>query len=43
VVEAGRAQALVESLAEQYYRPRNQPVSAEIVAPVAGSGVLDIE
>lgn len=41
IVRDTDAQALIDRLAEQYYRPRGFPVRAEIVAPVAGAGVLD--
>jgi len=36
VVEDKHARQLIENLAEQYYRPRNLPVEAEIVMPVGG-------
>ena len=35
-VESQRAQALIESLAAQYYRPRNLPPRVEVIVPVGG-------
>ena len=42
LVEADHADAVVDALAEGYYRPRGLPVAAEIVAPVGGAGVMDL-
>jgi len=42
VVEEKHAQELIEKWSEKYYRPRNLPIEAEIVSPVAGAGVLDL-
>ena len=36
VVENEHAPRLIENMAEQYYRPRNLPVRAEIITPVGG-------
>ncbi|MHC4425008.1 MAG: galactokinase [Planctomycetota bacterium] len=36
VIEDKYAPKVIENMAEQYYRPRNQPVEAEIVTPVGG-------
>jgi len=42
LVERERAGAVIEAMAERYYRPRALPVAAEVVEPVGGSGILDI-
>ncbi len=36
VVENENAPRVIENMAEQYYRPRNLPVAAEIVVPMGG-------
>ncbi|MHC4753378.1 MAG: hypothetical protein ACYTFW_26380 [Planctomycetota bacterium] len=36
VVEDKHSRQLIENLTEQYYRPRNQPLHAEIITPVGG-------
>jgi len=41
VVEDKRVRQLIENMAEQYYRPRNLPVQAEIVTPVGGLCIMD--
>ena len=41
VVEDEHTQQLVENMAEQYYRPRNLPVKAEIITPVGGLCAMD--
>ena len=42
VVEDKHARQLIENMAEQYYRPRNLPVEAEIVSPVGGLCTMDV-
>jgi len=42
VVEDERARQVIEKLAEQYYRPRNLPVEAEVVRPVGGLCTIDV-
>jgi N-acetylgalactosamine kinase len=42
VVEDKYAQQVVESMAEQYYHPRNLPIEAEIIRPVGGLCTIDI-
>ena len=42
VVEEKHARRLIENMAEQYYRPRNQPVAAEIITPVGGLCTMDV-
>ena len=42
VVEDKHARQLIENMAEQYYRPRNLPVGAEIIAPVGGLCTMDV-
>jgi galactokinase len=42
VEEAGLPQ-LMRSLERHYYRPRNLPVAVEVVRPVGGASVLDID
>ena len=42
VVEKEYAQEVVDSMAEQYYRPRGLPTKAEIVIPVEGAGILAV-
>ncbi len=41
VVEEGYTPRLIENMAEQYYRPRNLPVKAEIITPVGGLCSMD--
>lgn len=36
VVESGQAGVLIENMAREYYRPRNLPPGAEVIAPVGG-------
>ena len=40
VVEDEHTQQVIENLAEQYYRPRNLPVEAEVVTPVGGLSMI---
>lgn len=42
VVEDKHAPGVIENMAEQYYRPRNLPVRAEITTPVGGLCTLDV-
>jgi len=42
VVQDEHASQLIENLTEQYYRPRNLPVEAEIVTPVGGLCTIDV-
>jgi len=42
VVEDKHARQLIENMAEQYYRPRNLPVGAEIITPVGGLCTMDV-
>jgi len=42
VVEDKHARQLIENMAEQYYRPRNMPVEAELVTPVGGLSTIDV-
>jgi galactokinase len=42
VVEDKHARQLIENMAEQYYRPRNLPVAAEIITPVGGLCTMDV-
>ncbi|MHC4463300.1 MAG: galactokinase [Planctomycetota bacterium] len=42
VVENEHARQVIENLAEQYYRPRNLAVEAEIVNPVGGLCTIDV-
>jgi len=42
VVESQHTDALIENLAEQYYRPRNIGVSTEIITPVGGLTTFDL-
>jgi N-acetylgalactosamine kinase len=42
VVQEKHAQQLIENMAEQYYRPRNLPVGAEIITPVGGLYTIDV-
>ncbi len=42
LVDERHARAVIHRMAEQYYKPRDQHPAAEIVKPVAGSGILDI-
>ena len=41
VVEDEHARRLIENMTEQYYRPRNLPVEAEIITPVGGMCTMD--
>ena len=41
VVEEKHARQLIKNMAEQYYRPRNQPIQAEIVRPTGGLCTID--
>jgi len=42
IVKEQNAPALIERLAREYYGPRNLPVHAEIVSPVAGADIIDL-
>jgi len=42
LVEDKHARQLIENMAEQYYRPRNLPVGAEIITPVGGLCAMDV-
>jgi len=42
VVEDKHARQLIKNMAEQYYRPRNLPVGAEIITPVGGLCTMDV-
>jgi N-acetylgalactosamine kinase len=42
VVESQHADELIDNLAEQYYRPRNLPITAETITPVAGLHTFDL-
>jgi len=42
VVEDKHARQLIENMAEQYYRPRNLPVGAEVITPVGGLCTIDV-
>ncbi|MCH8119736.1 MAG: hypothetical protein IIC00_08415 [Planctomycetes bacterium] len=42
VVEDKHARQLIENMAEQYYRPRNLQVEAEIITPVGGLCTMDV-
>ncbi len=42
LVEDKHARQLIENMAEQYYRPRNLPVGAEIITPVGGLCTMDV-
>ncbi|MHC4309181.1 MAG: galactokinase [Planctomycetota bacterium] len=42
VVKDEQSQQVIDNLAEQYYRPRNLEVSAEIVTPVGGLCTIDV-
>ena len=42
LVEDKHARQLIENMAEQYYRPRNLPVAAEIITPVGGLCTIDV-
>ena len=41
VAENEHARQLIENMVEQYYRPRNLPVRAEIITPVGGLCTMD--
>jgi galactokinase len=43
LVEADRAQHLIQAVTEEYYQPRNLPTTVEVCFPVKGAGVLKIE
>ncbi len=42
VVEDKHARRVIENMAEQYYRPRNLPVEAQVVTPVGGLCTMDV-
>ena len=42
LVEDKHAWQLIENMAEQYFRPRNLPVAAEIITPVGGFCTMDV-
>jgi len=42
VVKGEQSQKVIDNLAEQYYRPRNLEVSAEVVTPVGGLCTIDV-
>ncbi len=42
VVKDEKVQKVIDNLAEQYYRPRNLEVSAEVVTPVGGLCTIDV-
>ncbi len=42
LVEDKHSLQLIENIAEQYYRPRNLPVGAEIITPVGGLCTMDV-
>jgi len=42
VVKQECASQVIENMAEQYYRPRNLPVKAEVIMPVGGLCTLDV-
>ena len=42
IAEDKHIQQVIDNMAEQYYRPRNLPVEAEIVSPAAGCGIIDV-
>ncbi|MHC4120097.1 MAG: galactokinase [Planctomycetota bacterium] len=42
VVKEEHAPEVIENMAEQYYRPRNLPIKAEIVRPVGGLCTMDV-
>jgi N-acetylgalactosamine kinase len=42
VVEDKHAQQLIENMADQYYRPNNLSVGAEIISPVGGLCTMDV-
>lgn len=42
VVEEKDASQVIENMAEQYYRPRDLPVAAEIITPVGGLCSIDV-
>jgi len=42
VVEDRHAGQVIENMAEEYYRPRNLPVEAEVVTPVGGLCTMDV-
>ena len=42
VVEAPQAQNVIDNMAEQYYRPRNLPVAAELITPVGGLHTFEL-
>ncbi len=42
VVEDKQARQLIKNMAEQYYRPRNLPVQAEVITPVGGLCTMDV-
>jgi galactokinase len=42
VVEDKHARQVIDDLAEQYYRPRNLKVAAEVVTPIGGLCTIDV-
>ena len=42
LVQEKKTESLLHKLEQEYYAPRHLPVSAEVVRPVGGSGVLEI-
>jgi galactokinase len=42
VVKDEKSQQVIENLAEQYYRPRNLKVAAEVVTAVGGLCTIDV-
>jgi N-acetylgalactosamine kinase len=42
VVETARAQSVIDNMAEQYYRPRNLPLTAEVITPVGGLHTFEL-
>ena len=42
VVKDEQSQLVIDNLSEQYYRPRNLEVSAEVVTPVGGLCTIDV-
>jgi N-acetylgalactosamine kinase len=42
LVEDKHARQLIKNMAEQYYRPRNLPLGAEIITPIGGLCTMDV-
>ena len=42
VVKEENAQQVIDNMAEKYFTPRDLPLRAEIVSPVAGCAVMDV-